>query len=95
VTPPGEAALVTSVEYSESERYESSNEPALMRSVAKFEFEFSTRVLCPRELKRGIASSQHLKVKDNALLPSQHNFEIYLRKSVPGSENQADRQQGE
>jgi hypothetical protein len=35
-----------------------------------------------------------LDVKDNALWPSQHIFDIYLRKIVPGSENKADLQQG-
>jgi hypothetical protein len=86
VTPPGEAALVTSVEYSESVRYESTNEPALMRSVAKFEFEFSTRFLGPRELKKGIASRRHLEVKERTLptstlvsghFPRQHGKKSY------------------
>jgi hypothetical protein len=74
MTPPGEVALVTFVEYSESDRHESTNEPALMRSVAKFEFELNPRFLIPREHKRGIASRRHLDVKDNNLWPSQHNF---------------------
>jgi hypothetical protein len=65
-----------------------------MRSLAKFESERSLRVLSPREFKRGIVSRRHLKVKENALWLFQPNSEIYPRKSVPGSENQADRQQG-